>query len=165
MAVYLDPTRIDETHLIERLAEIGPNVREKLARELGGIVDGMVADARQRAQAHIRFLGAKKPGSYVASITGGVAQKRKSRVTGFVRSGHPLAHLMELGFQITDMEIAASAASVMAFEGDAGMVFATHVHRHATTVQPYPAILPAFEAKKGEIAATLQNVARQPEGN
>ncbi len=152
---------VNDTHITELLDKVSPTVRELLNRELDDFVEEITSDARARAAAHIRYLGAKNPGTYVASIEGGVADKEQSRLTGYVRSGHPLAHLMEFGFTISDLTIVASAADVMAFEGDAGTVYAKTVHRHTTNVQPYPAILPAFEARKDEIIASFYEIARQ----
>jgi hypothetical protein len=132
---------------------------EPIAKEIG-------ADAKSRAAAHIRFLGLVKPGSYVNSIYGALARQRKNRALAFVRSGHPLAHLMEYGFTITDMMITVRNARVMKFAGvdDSGRyawMFRRSIHRHQTQVQPYPAILPAFEARRAEIMAILSGIPKQ----
>lgn len=152
--------KYDDHRLVEVLDKVGPNAEKLLEQRLAPLATEIASDARSRAQAHIRFLGAKKPGSYVQSIKGGVAHKKPTRVTGYVRSGHPLAHLMEEGFTISDMMIVPKSGAVMAFTGDAATVFARHVHRHQTVVPAYPAIFPAFEAKRNEIMATIESVAR-----
>lgn len=142
--------------LLEVLDRVGPDIQRRLEQRLGTIATEMAADARGRAAAHIRSWGAKNPGSYVTSIKGGLAKKKSpTRATGYVRSGHPLAHLLEYGFTISDIMIQAKAADVMAFAGDAGEVFRKLVHRHATKVPPYPAIGPAFEARRAEIVAAI----------
>jgi hypothetical protein len=159
---------IDETHVTQVLDKIGPDVRQALTESLGQIAKSTEADARARAQAHIRFLGVKKPGTYAPSIKGGVADKGGSRITGYVRSAHPLAHLLELGFNITDLMIvpgtgkntSAQAGDIMKFAGDAGDVFRAVVHRHATTVPPYPAIYPAFEAARPDIMDAFDKAAK-----
>lgn len=156
----MNPTLfVDDTRALQYLDRIGPGVEATLDAVLRPLAQEIAADARSRAAAHIRYLGARNPGSYVASITGDISRKRPTRVTGYVRSGHPLAHLMEKGFKITDMEIYAKNVDKMAFEGSAGMVYRRHIHRHETQVPAYPAILPAFEARRGEILSTLGRVA------
>ena len=156
----MNPTLyVDDKRALAHLDKIGPDVRQALETALRPLAAEISADARSRAAAHIRYLGAKKPGSYLASITSGVAKKRPQYISAYVRSGHPLAHLMEKGFKITDMEIYAKNVDKMAFEGPAGMVYRRHIHRHETVVPPYPAILPAFAARRGEILSTLERVA------
>lgn len=149
---------VDGKHATVVIDQVLPDVRRALVAKIGAIATEMASEARGNAAAHIRFLGAKNPGSYLASIQSGVSDKGQ-RVTGYVRSGHPLAHLLEEGFTISDMMINASAADVMAFDGGAGTVFAKHVHRHETKVQAYPAIYPAFEAHQGEIRSSLEEIA------
>ena len=160
--------RVDDDRAMARLENVAPKARESLASSLRDLADEIAADARSRAQSHIRFLGVKAPGSYVQSIQGGVSEKDK-QIVGYVRSGHPLAHLMELGFQISDWLIVpgtgknttSSAGAIMAFAGQGGTVFSHYVHRHATRVQPYPAMLPAFEAARGDIETALQSALNQ----
>ena len=160
----------DDRRLLQVLDGVDPAVAQALKDELWVIAKAMESEARDRAQAHIRFLGAKSPGSYVQSIKGGVSTRRGTRTTGYVRSGHPLAHLMEGGFNITDMMIVpgtgkntlAQIGAVMKFAGDAGDVFLKAVHRHATKVPPYPAIYPAFDSLKGDIHAAFEKAAAAP---
>ena len=160
--------KYDDRRLFEVLYKVGPNAEKLLEQRLAPLAQQMESDARSRASAHIRFLGSKKPGTYVPSIKGGLAHKKPTRVTGYVRSGHPLAHLMELGFKISDLMIVpgtgkgttSSLGALMAFAGDAGDVIRAAVHRHQTVVPAYPAIFPAFEAKRNEIMATIESVAR-----
>jgi len=147
--------RVDDDRATARLERVGPDARAALKDELKDLADRIASDARARAQNHIRYLGPKAPGSYVQSIQGGVADGERELV-GYVRSSHPLAHLMELG--AGPHEILPVAASVLAFQGPAGTVFAMHVH--SPGMRPYPAILPAFEAKRGEIATDLQQAVK-----
>lgn len=149
---------VDDKRVSVLLDQIGPGVRESMKADFAPIVQAMESDARARAAAHIHSLG-KNPGKYAASIKGGVSVKNPNRVTGYLRSGSPLAHLMELGFTIKDMIITAVGGSAMKFEGEAGVMFAHAVHRHQTTVKPYPAIFPAFEAQRGAIDAALTKAA------
>jgi hypothetical protein len=142
---------VDDDRAMARLEKVGPDARAALTESLKDLAETIAGDARERAQTHIRYLGLKAPGSYVESIVGGVSEKDR-RIVGFVRSGHPLAHLMELGVQAHD--IFPKAADVLAFEGPAGMVFARHVHDPG--MHPYPAILPAFEAESDDIEGVLE---------
>ena len=81
-------------------------------------------------------------------------------MVGWLRSGDPLAHLLEEGFTISAMLI--ESAKVMAFEwAGVGEVFAHEVHRPATDVRAYPSILPSFEAREAEIEAALLRVAQR----
>ena len=137
-----------------QLDRIGPDVRAALERALAPIAHGMAADAKANAESHIRFLGVK-PGAYLASIFGGVSSK-EDRVVGYVRSGSPLAHLLEYGAQTPAHVIEASTKEVMAFDGGAGKVFARVVHHPGATIPAYPAIGPAFDARKGEIERALE---------
>lgn len=143
--------KVDDDRAMARIENVAPNAREKLVESLRDLADAIAADARGRASSHIRFLGAKAPGSYVQSIEGGVSEKDR-QIVGYVRSGHPLAHLMELGAQPHD--ILPKVAKVLAFQGSAGTVFARHVH--SPGMRPLPAILPAFEDARDDIEAALQ---------
>ncbi len=138
-----------------QLDEIGPNVREQLAARLRPIAAEMAADAKSRAQAHIRFLGVK-PGAYVASIMGGVSEKQ-TRVLGYVRSGSSLAHLLEHGAQTPPHVIQAAAKEAMKFGGSAGEVFAKRVKHPGATIPAYPAIQPAFDARKDDIRRAIED--------
>ena len=151
--------RVDDDRATARLENVAPTARASLVESMRDLADEIAGDARSRAQSHIRFLGLKAPGSYVESIHGGVSEKDK-QIVGYVRSGHPLAHLMELGFQITDYMILAKPGGVLA-DPDTGTVFGRFVHRHATKVQPYAAILPAFEAARDDIESALQSAVSQ----
>lgn len=145
---------VNERMQTAQLDRIGPDVRAALKQRLAPIVADMTADAKARAQAHIRFLGIK-PGAYVASIAGGVADK-ETRVLGWVRSGSPLAHLLEYGAQTPPHLIEASVKEVMKFSGSAGAVFAAKVNHPGATIPAYPVIGPAFEARRGEIRNALE---------
>lgn len=152
---------ISDAHITRVLDAVAPSLRAKLIDALTPIADEIAADAKAAAAAHIRFLGAKNPGSYVESIKAGVSIRDAQRVIGYVRSGHHLAHLLEDGFTIKEMMIAAGDGGIMAFEGELGMQFARQVHRPETKVPAYPAINPAFEARRGEILATMDRVASE----
>jgi len=154
------PMLIEDTgKLAAQLETLGPDVRAALEEKLKPIASRMTSDAQARAQAHIRFLGAK-PGAYVASIKGGVASK-ESRVVGWVRSGHPLAHIMEDGAQTPPHEIAASIAKMLHFEGSAGEVFAKLVHHPGASIPAYPAIYPAFAALADEARTAIEAAVKQ----
>jgi hypothetical protein len=147
---------VDAQAAYARFDAIGPGVRQALLDELTPIAADMANDARALALAHFHSIG-KKPGQYLASIRGGVSDKG-SRVVGYVRSSSPLAHLLELGFTISDMIIEAKGGALMTFDTDGGVRSAFKVHRPETKVDPYPAIEPAFEAKRSDIMAALDRV-------
>lgn len=130
------------------------NVRAHLLARLTPIASDMRDDAKGRAAAHIRYTG-KYPGQYLDSIQSGVSMKHPTRVTGYIRSGFFLARLLETGFNITDIMIYPKRVQAMLFEAFGGKVFAKAVHRHATRVEPYPAIRPAYESRKAEIIEAL----------
>src|SRR5258708_3314385 len=154
---------IDSHRAIVRLGAIGPNVRAALAAAIGPKVAEVLADARSRAAAHIRYLGGD-PGAYVDGIVGGVTTKG-DKITGYIRSDKPTVHfkgrdvplavLMEYGATVPAHDIAASVAQVLHFTGSAGEVFARAVHSPGATIPPYPAIFPAFLAAKGGIEQAL----------
>ena len=155
------PTLIlNESRIVARLDAIGPSVRQKLIEVLTPLAEEVVADAKSRAQAHIRYLGLK-PGEYLDSIKGGVSLKNDKRVTGYIRSGSPIAHLLEYGANVPAHEILPKIAKVLAFTGSAGTVFAKAVHSPGATIPPYPALGPAFEARKSEIKAALIEAGRE----
>lgn len=147
---------VDAQAAFARFDAIGPGVRHALLDELTPLAAEITDDARARALAHFHSIG-KKPGQYLASIHGGVADKG-SRVVGWVRSSDPLAHLLELGFTISDMTIGAKGGGLMTFDTDSGVRSAFKVHRHETKVEPYPAIEPAFAARRGDVMAAMERV-------
>jgi hypothetical protein len=152
---------VTDNRLLQLLDGVAPGVQDKLRERLAAIGAEVAADANMRTAAHIRSWGAKDPGTLATSFRGGLAKaKSESRVTGYARSSHPLAHLMEYGFTIKDMMITASAATVMAFAGDAGEVFRRVIHRHATKVPAYPALRPAFDDRRGEVIAAFAEAAK-----
>ena len=151
---------IDETHAVARLEAIGPDARAALKSAVGPLVAEILGDARSRAEAHIRFLGGK-PGAYLASIGGGVSEKNSTRVIGYVRSGSPIAHLLEFGAHTPPHDILPKVANILAFQGDAGMVFAHAVHSPGATIPAYPAITPAFAARANDVVEAMENAVRQ----
>lgn len=162
---------VDDRHLTEVLDKAAPSVKAALEAKLAPIGAAIAADANARTAAHVRFLGVKNPGSLASSFKGGLTSKG-NRITGWARSGHPLAHLMELGFEISDWEIvpgtgkntASYLGAIMAFGGSAGDVFRQTVHRHATRVAAYPALSPAYEERHDEIMAALEEAAQAAGG-
>ena len=142
----------------DRLGNIGPSAKQALERVLRPLTQEMGDDVRGRAAAHIHTVGTK-PGAYLASIQMGPYDKDK-RMGGFVRSGSPLAHLLESGAHPPPHEIRASAAQALAFTGDAGTVFRRAVQHPGATIPPYPAFGPAMEAHRTEIADALANAVR-----
>jgi hypothetical protein len=144
----------DDGKIVAHLETLGPNLRQALEEKLKPLAARIADDAQSRAQAHIRFLGAK-PGAYVASIKGGVASRDK-RVVGWVRSGHPLAHILEYGAKTLPHQIKATVAKLLHFEGDAGEVFARMVNHPGADIPAYPAINPAFEDAAEEARATIE---------
>ena len=149
---------IDEKNAIATYEGAPKRVKDALLKALKPLADNMASDAMDRALAHIRFQG-KKPGQYLASIYGGVSDNN-GRVIGYVRSGNPLAHLLELGATTPAHDIMPKAADVLAFDGDAGTVFAKIVHSPGAVIPPYPAIKPAFDNALSTIETTIEQVVK-----
>jgi hypothetical protein len=150
---------VDDSGAFANLEGASDRVMERFAEELRPVEQAMLADARARAVAHFHSVGAK-PGLYLGAFSGGV-KKTPSGVVGWIRNDNQLAHLLEFGFTISDILIAVKhVGDVMAFEGDVGTLYREYVHRHSTGVQAYPAIHPAFEARKAEIEAAAERAAR-----
>lgn len=143
----------------DRLGNIGPGARQALLNVVRPLAQEMGEDVMGRAADHIHTVGTK-PGAYLASIQHGVYDKDK-RMGGFVRSGSPLAHLLESGAKPPPHEIRASAAQALAFSGDAGTVFRRAVQHPGATIPPYPAFEPAMEAHRTEITEKLTHAVRE----
>ncbi len=150
---------IDDRRAFVRLEAISPATAGALAEAVGELVGPILADAKSRAAAHIHTQG-KNPGAYLDSIYGGVSE-RPGKVIGFVRSDSPLAHLLEDGAHIPAHDILPkSAADVLAFNGDAGTVFARVVHSPGANVPAYPAIYPSLDAAQSDIESKLEGAVR-----
>jgi hypothetical protein len=142
----------------DRLGHIGPDARQALLSVLRPLTQEMYADVLERAGDHIHTVGTK-PGAYLASIYMGQYDKG-DRIGGFVRSGHPLAHLLESGAHPPPHEIDAKTAMALAFPGDAGTIFRRSVQHPGATIPPYPAFGPAMEAHRTEITDALADAVR-----
>jgi len=149
---------IDVSRVIGRFDKMLPDVHDALLKALKPLAEQGAKDARDLADEHIHFIG-KKPGMYLASIYGGVADKG-SAVIGYIRSASPLAHLLEYGASIPAHEIGPDTADALAFEGDAGMVFAKVIHSPGATVPAYPAIKPALTAIADQVEQVLRDAAK-----
>lgn len=143
----------------DRLGRIGPNVRQALLAAARPLAQEVYSDVLGRAAGHIHTQGTK-PGLYLASIAMGIYDKGQ-RLGGFVRSGSPLAHLLELGANPPAHSIEPEAAHALAFTGDVGMVFARSVQHPGARIPPYPAFQPAMEARKDEIRNALSEAMRK----
>ncbi len=141
--------RVDDARLAARLDKITPDVRDALKAALAPLAGELAAEARGLAAAHIRYLG-KKPGQYLASIYGGAFDKG-SRVCGFVRSGDPLAHLLEYGTKDRYKKSLRTAREVLG-QLDAGFTGA---------MPAYPAIEPVLAANEGRIRDAVEDAARR----
>ena len=148
-----------DTQIAAQLEKLGAGLRQALEEKLKPLAAHIASDAQDRAAAHIRFLGAK-PGAYVASIKGGVASK-DARVVGWVRSAHPLAHILEYGAHTPPHEIKASVAKMLHFTGSAGEVFARIVHNPGADIPAYPAITPAFAAAADDVRAAINAAVKE----
>ena len=151
MQVKID---VADRRIVARLEAIGPTVREALKQALLPIVDAMESDAKSRATAHIHTMGTD-PGKYLDSIYAGLNMKHETRVIGWLRSGSPLAHLLEFGAQTPAHDILASIGSILANE-TAGEVWGRLVHSPGAIIPAYPAIFPALEAQRETIETTLK---------
>lgn len=146
---------IEASSAFAKLDGLAGQVRERFVASVKEIEKAILAEARANAVAHFHSVG-KKPGVYLASFSGGVKETGGS-VIGWVRNGARLAHLMEDGFTISDLMIHAEGGLMELFEADTVLVlYRREVHRHATPVQAYPAIGPAFEVHKPEIEAAAR---------
>jgi len=140
--------RVDDARLAARLDKITPDVREALKAALAPLAGELAGDARAAATAHIRYLG-KKPGQYLASIYGG-AYDKGDRVGGFVRSGDPLAHLLEYGTKERYKKALRTAREVLG-QLNAG---------YTGAMPAFPAIEPVLAANEGRIRSAVEDAAR-----
>ena len=116
---------------------------------LGPLAAELAQDARAAASAHIRYLG-KNPGQYLASIYGGTFDKG-ARVGGFVRSGDPLAHLLEYGTKDRYKKSLRNAREVLG-----------QLRAGFTGAMPaYPAIEPVLAANESRIRDAVEDAARR----
>ena len=148
-----------EAGALERIAAAGETVQSLMAEHLAPIASDMLADARSRAQAHFHSVGAK-PGLYLAGFEGGVKMEADGSAVGWVANRNPLAHLLEYGFTISDLMIEANGMAMKFAVAGVGDLYRHAVHRHATDVQAYPALTPAFEARKADVVEAAREVAR-----
>lgn len=139
---------------INGLSAIPEGIQKSLTENLRTLAREIAADARSIAAAHIRFIGATNPGSYLASIYGGV-KTQPHRVSGYIRSGSPLAHLMESGASRSAHEELATAGGVLSWLDDAGTAFARRVMIPANKMPAYPAITPAFESARSKVREAI----------
>jgi hypothetical protein len=155
---------VDATRLDAHLQAIGPAVEQALLEALKPIASTMAGEARSAAEAHIHLFG-KYAGQYLASIYGGVSSKDGQLgkiVGGFVRSGWFTAPWLEHGVEDTGAhDILPKAADVLAFDGDAGKVFARVVHHPGAKIPPYPAIEPTLAAHESEIRDAMTEAVRK----
>jgi hypothetical protein len=144
---------------------VGDDVMSAFAKGLRDIESRILSDARANAVSHFHSAGVD-PGGYLKAFQGGVKEKKGS-VVGYVRNAHPIAHLLEYGFTISDLMIVpgtgkntkAQVGDLMKFAGSAGDVFRRTVPRPETAVRAFPALGPAFEAHRGEIIAAAEDAA------
>ncbi|QAY96706.1 hypothetical protein CWB41_14000 [Methylovirgula ligni] len=146
---------IDDSRIFVRLEKVSPAVAGSLAAAVAALIGPLVSDAQALALAHIHTQGLN-PGAYLESIHGGMSEKSGS-VIGYLRSGSPLVHLLEDGAQTPAHDILPKSATVLAFEGDAGRVYARAVHSPGATIPAYPALAPAFEEHAAQIADALRD--------
>lgn len=140
---------VNDSRITARLATFPARVRARLKSEIKPLADKLADEIRARSAAHIHTFG-KKPGFYLATIHGGVADTG-TEVVGYVRSGSPLAHLLEAGTKAH--AIFPKKASVLAFEVGGKSIFARSVQTPGT--KPYPTFKPVLADRREEIVATL----------
>ncbi len=143
--------------LTAELEGASKRVLDRFAEKLRPIAARMLDEARARATAHIHSVGAR-PGAYLAGFNAGVKQDATS-VTGWLANSNGLAHLFEYGFTISDLMIRARGGAMKFQEGGVGALYRKAIHRHATAVPAYPAILPTFEAHKAQIEQAAREAA------
>ena len=147
----------DDRALMAKLDGALPAAADAIEKALKPVARAMATAAQSSALAHIRYEGTK-PGQYLASIYGGTF-KSPGVVGGYVRSGNPLAHLLEFGAHPPPHEILPSAADVLAFLDGFYQVFAKSVHSPGATIPAYPALRPAFEGAEGDIRSAIEQAA------
>ena len=127
------------------LQHIAPNARAALRAVMAPLTRELAQDVRALALAHIHSYG-KKPGLYLASIFGGVSDKG-STITGYVRSGNQLAHLLEYGTAAHDIGVKNKRVLASADE-----VFGRLVN---VSSPAYPVFAPALAKRQAEIEAAM----------
>ena len=143
---------VDDRALFAKLDRALPAVEDAIEAALKPLAKSMAAEAQALALAHIRTEG-KNPGQYVASIHGG-AFRKSGRVGGYVRSGSPLAHLLEEGTAERFRKVLPTVADVAGRAGYTG------------AMPPFPALAPAFAGAESAVRAAIESAARtvNPEG-
>lgn len=127
-----------------KLDRILPDVEIAIQAALKPIASEMQHKAQGNALAHILWEG-KKPGQFVASIRGGTFRKN-GKVGAYVRSGNPLAHLLEEGYTYKAQDILPRVQDVMAFYwyGIGENVMFRKVHRDQMRVRAFGDLGRAF---------------------
>jgi len=143
----------------DRLGNISASARQAIDRVTRSITPAIYQDVLGRALEHIHTQG-PKPGLYAASIQFGYYDKDR-RLGGFVRSGSPLAHLLEHGAKPPAHAIVAKAGDALMFTGSAGEVFRRAVQHPGAVIPPYPAFEPALEEHRTEIIDALTAAIKQ----
>lgn len=126
------------------LKQIAPEARAALRSAMAPLARKLTQDVRAKALAHIHTFGAK-PGLYLASIHGGVSDK-DARISGYVRTGNQLAHLLEYG--TASHAIVAKRKQVLA---SADQVFGRVVN---VSSPAYPAF-DVLEGRREEVEAAM----------
>lgn len=139
------------------LDQIAPKVRAALKPVVRSAAEAIQSEARQLAtDGPLK----EKTGRYARRIKQRVYDSRKG-VFGKVYSRDPRAPLFEFGGTQDPRDILPDARKVLHFAGSAGDVFAAIVHRPAVTYAPRPTIHAAFDEKKGQIAADIEETGRE----
>ena len=128
----------DDKSLIARFDKFVPDSRAAL--------NAVFASLPQELASTIRASVPRKSGEYLASIYGGQFDKGE-RVGGFVRSGDPVAHLVELGTKERFRRVTGSARGRLREIGTGS----------TGTMPAFPSFEPAFEAAKSRIAEAIKN--------
>ena len=158
---------VDDKNVIAKLEKATDVVKDALERGLKPVAVETAHNVRANLLAHIRFEGTawkrkgwKPPGSLVASVYGN-SFRGKSLVGGFVRSAHPLAHLIEHGYTYKDQIILPVIADVLAFYWPkiGKMAILNFVHRKTMQVQAYDDFSRAFDSAKPKIVGAIEQAA------
>ncbi len=132
---------VDDSRLIARLDRITPDVHAALAKALGPLAQEIAAD--------VRALARRKTGQFLASIYGGVFDKGE-RIGGYVRSGDPVAHLLEEGTGERFRATMRSAREVLGALGTGS----------TGAMPPFPAFGQAFEGAEGRIRDAIEGAVK-----
>lgn len=143
----------------DRVALRMEHMPDEVRGELVETRDDINRDLLTAVQAHVQALTRTRSGKYLKSFKT-IERSSKRGVTGGVRSRAPQAGILEFGGETAAHTISAKVATVLAFTGDAGTVFARTVWHPGSTFMPRNIVHGAFDPMKRAIADRLEAAVR-----